>query len=72
MALWPWARVEDQLAEFIFLEIRDRVKANASADISLVIQLHLCYMISADISLVIQLHLCYMIIDDESICYAGL
>ena len=56
MALWPWERVEDQLAEFIFLEIQDRVKVN----------------VSVDISLVIQLHLCYMIIDDESICYADL
>lgn len=52
MALWPWERVEDQLAEFIFLEIQDRVTVNVSADISLVIQLHICHMISADISLV--------------------
>lgn len=52
MALWPWERVEDQLAEFIFLEIQDRVTVNVSANISLFIQLHICYMISADISLV--------------------
>lgn len=43
----PW-RVEDQLAEFIFLESQDRIKVHVTAAISQVTPLHHCYMIIDD------------------------